>query len=53
MKKIIYLILVGFIILNLGNQSMVYASDGIEKEIKVNRSSRMGIPSTTISSGKM
>lgn len=52
MKKVISFILAGFIILNLGNQSMVYAADEETKEISINISSRMGIPSTTISSGK-
>lgn len=52
MKKIVAFVLAGFIILNLGNQSMVYAADEAAKEISINISSRMGIPSTTIASGK-
>ena len=52
MKKVISLLLAGLIILNLGNQSMVYATDEETNEISINISSRMGIPSTTIASGK-
>lgn len=52
MKKIISLILVMIIMMSMGSQTMVYASGIEEKEICINIFGRMGIPSTTLSSGE-
>ena len=52
MKKIVTLILAGFIVFGVGTQEQVYAAVPADKEISINIVSRMGIPSTSIGSGK-
>lgn len=44
MKKIISLILAGFIVFEVETQEQVYAAVPTDKEISINISSRIGIP---------